>query len=91
VADPVLPLVGADHQRSFGKRFSRQTVSASRLDFLRAAFAWRLWIAAQFSSLALPHVEKLAQWIRAGFSSGLRLYLDQLSLIMLLWSRASDS
>src|ERR1700683_1817907 len=44
-----------------------------------------LWIAAQFSSLALPHVEKLAVWIRAGdFQVDFAFYLDPLSLVMLL-------
>src|ERR1700691_2618843 len=82
---PVLPLAGATINGLFGKRFSRQTVLAIALGFCGAAFVMALWIAAQFSSLALPHVEKLASWIRAGdFQVDFAFYLDQLSLVMLL-------
>jgi NADH-quinone oxidoreductase subunit L len=82
---PVLPLVGAAINGLFGKRFSRQTVSAIALGFSGAALAIVLWIAAGFSSLTLPHVELLASWIRAGdFQVDFAFYLDQLSLVMLL-------
>src|SRR5580692_5500315 len=82
---PVLPLVGAAINGLFGKRFSRQTVSAIALGFCGAAFVMALWIAAQFSSLTPPHVERLASWIRAGdFQADFAFYLDQLSLVMLL-------
>jgi NADH-quinone oxidoreductase subunit L len=82
---PVLPLVGAAINGLFGKRFSRQTVSAIALGFCGAAFVMALWIAAQFSSLTLPHVERLASWMRAGdFQADFAFYLDQLSLVMLL-------
>ena len=43
---PVLPLVGAAINGLFGKRFSRQTVSAIALGFCGAAFAMALWIVA---------------------------------------------
>jgi NADH-quinone oxidoreductase subunit L len=44
-----------------------------------------LWIVSQYSSLTLPHVERLASWIRAGdFQADFAFYLDQLSLVMLL-------
>src|SRR5580693_5966005 len=82
---PVLPLVGAAINGLFGKRFSRQTVSAIALGFCGAAFVMALWIAAQFSSLTLPHVERVESWIRAGdFQADFGFYLDQLSLVMLL-------
>jgi NADH-quinone oxidoreductase subunit L len=82
---PVLPLAGATINGLFGKRFSRQTVSAIALGFCGAAFVMALWIVAQFSSLAVPHVEKLVSWIRAGdFQVDFAFYLDQLSLVMLL-------
>jgi len=82
---PVLPLVGAAINGLFGKRFSRQTVSAIALGFCGAAFAMALWIVSQYSSLTLPHVERLASWIRAGdFQADFAFYLDQLSLVMLL-------
>jgi NADH-quinone oxidoreductase subunit L len=82
---PVLPLVGAAINGLFGKRFSRQTVSAIALGFCGAAFVMALWIVSQYSSLTLPHVERLASWIRAGdFQADFAFYLDQLSLVMLL-------
>jgi NADH-quinone oxidoreductase subunit L len=82
---PVLPLVGAAVNGLFGKRFSRQTVSAIALGFCGAAFVMALWIAARFSSLTLPHVERVESWIRAGdFQADFGFYLDQLSLVMLL-------
>ena len=82
---PVLPLVGASVNGLFGKRFSRQTISAIALGFCGAAFAMTLWIVSQYSSLTLPHVERLASWIRAGdFQADFAFYLDQLSLVMLL-------
>lgn len=82
---PVLPLVGAAVNGLLGKRFSRQIVSAIALGFCGAAFVMALWIASQFSSLSLPHVEWLAPWIRAGdFQVDFTFYLDQLSLVMLL-------
>jgi len=82
---PVLPLIGAAINGLFGKRFSRQTVSAVALGFSGAALLLALWMAAQFASLTLPHVELLATWIRAGdFQVDFAFYLDQLSLVMLL-------
>ncbi len=82
---PVLPLIGTAINGLFGKRFSRQIVSAIALGFSGAAFFRALWIAAQFSSLTLPHVESLAAWIRAGdLQADFAFYLDQLSLVMLL-------
>jgi len=82
---PVLPLVGAALNGLFGKRFSRQTISAIALGFSGAALVMALWIVAQFSSLTLPCIETLATWIRAGdFQVDFAFYLDQLSLVMLL-------
>jgi NADH-quinone oxidoreductase subunit L len=82
---PVLPLIGAAINGLLGKRFSRQTVVAVALLFSGAAFAMALWIASQFSSVSVPHIETLAAWIRAGdFRVDFAFYLDQLSLVMLL-------
>jgi NADH-quinone oxidoreductase subunit L len=82
---PVLPLVGAAINGFFGKKFSRQTVAGVALAFSGAAFATVLVVAAGFSSLAAPHIETLATWIRAGsFQADFAFYLDQLSLVMLL-------
>ena len=82
---PVLPLVGAAINGLFGRRFSRQTVSTVALVFCGAPFVMVLWVAAQFSSLTLPHYELLAHWIRYGdFMVNFEFYLDQLTLVMLL-------
>jgi NADH-quinone oxidoreductase subunit L len=82
---PVLPLVGAAINGLFGKKFSRQTVAGVALSFSGAAFAKVLAVAFTFSSLAAPHIEFLATWIRAGkFQVDFSFYLDQLSLVMLL-------
>src|SRR5438128_10927942 len=82
---PILPLIGAAINGLFGKRFSRRAVAAVALVFCGAAFGMALWIAAQFSSLALPHLEVLTIWLNSGgFSVDYSFALDQLSLIMLL-------
>ncbi len=82
---PVLPLIGATINGLFGKRFSRQTVSAIALGFSGAAFVRALWILVQASASTLPHIESLAPWIRSGdFQVDFAFYLDQLSLVMLL-------
>jgi NADH-quinone oxidoreductase subunit L len=82
---PILPLAGAAINGFFGKKASRQGVSAVGLLASGAAFAWALWVAAHFSSLTLPYHEFVAHWIRSGaFTADFALYLDQLSLVMLL-------
>jgi NADH-quinone oxidoreductase subunit L len=82
---PILPLVGAALNGFFGRRFSRQVVSAIALTFCGATFLMALWVASQFSSLTLPHHELLAHWIRYGsFMVNFDFYLDQLTLVMLL-------
>jgi NADH-quinone oxidoreductase subunit L len=83
---PLLPLAGAAINGFFGKRFSRQAVAAVALSFCGAAFLMALWIAARFSSLpTLPHIERVAPWLRSGdFTVDFSFSLDQLSLIMLL-------
>jgi NADH-quinone oxidoreductase subunit L len=82
---PILPLIGAAINGLFGKRFSRHGVAAVALGFCGAAFVMALWIAAQFSALALPHVEVLTSWLNSGgFSVDYSFSLDQLSLVMLL-------
>jgi NADH-quinone oxidoreductase subunit L len=82
---PVLPLAGAAINGIFGKKSSRTAVSTVGLVFSGAAFAWALSVAARVSSVSLPYQEYVAHWIRSGtFSADFALYLDQLSLIMLL-------
>ena len=82
---PILPLIGAAVNGFFGKRFSRRTVAAVALTFCGAAFVQALVVAAQFSSLELPHTEFVAHWIRSGdFLVNFEFYLDQLTLVLLL-------
>ena len=82
---PALPLIGASINAFFGRRFSRQAVAAIALVFCGGAFAWVLFVCARFSSLALPHSEFFAHWIRSvDFLVNFEFYLDQLTLVMLL-------
>jgi NADH-quinone oxidoreductase subunit L len=83
---PVLPLAGAAINGFLGKKSSRTAVSTIGLVFPGAAFAWALSVAFRFSSLSqIPYQEYVAHWIRSGnFSADFALYLDQLSLVMLL-------
>jgi NADH-quinone oxidoreductase subunit L len=82
---PVLPLAGAAINGFWGKRSSRTAVTTVGLVFPGAAFAWALLVALRVSSPLLPYQEYVAHWIRSGsFSADFALYLDQLSLIMLL-------
>ncbi len=82
---PVLPLAGAAINGFLGKKSSRRAVSTIGLFFSGAAFAWALLVVFRVSADALPYQEYLAHWIRSGsFSADFSLYLDQLSLVMLL-------
>ncbi|MFZ0913063.1 MAG: NADH-quinone oxidoreductase subunit L [Candidatus Korobacteraceae bacterium] len=85
---PLLPLAGAAINGLLGKRFSRGLVSAIALGSTAAAFAMALWVAAQFLGLPpdqVPHIERYGTWLSAGpFSAEFGIYLDQLSLVMLL-------
>ena len=82
---PVLPLAGAAINGFLGKKSSRTAVSVVGLFFSGAAFAWALTVALRVSSAVLPYQEYVAHWIRSGpFSVDFALYLDQLSLVMLL-------
>ena len=82
---PVLPLAGAAINGFLGKRSSRTAVTTVGLVFSGAALAWALLVVLRVSSAGLPYQEYVAHWIRSGsFSADFALYLDQLSLIMLL-------
>jgi NADH-quinone oxidoreductase subunit L len=82
---PVLPLAGAAINGIFGKKSSRTAVSTVGLFFSGAAFGWALSVVVRLSSFGLPYQEYIAHWIRSGsFTVDFALYLDQLSLIMLL-------
>jgi NADH-quinone oxidoreductase subunit L len=82
---PVLPLAGAAINGIFGKKSSRTAVSTVGLFFSGAAFAWALSVVLRISAADLPYKEYVAHWIRSGsFTADFALYLDQLSLIMLM-------
>jgi len=85
---PLLPLAGAAINGLLGKRFSRALVSAIALGSTALAFAMALWVAAQFLGLPpdqIPHIERYGAWLSAGpFSAEFGIYLDQLSLVMML-------
>ena len=85
---PLLPLAGAAINGLLGKRFPKALVNAIALGSTGAAFAYALWVAAQFSGLPtdqIPHIERYATWLSAGsFTVEFGIYLDQLSLVMLL-------
>ncbi|MGC1645944.1 MAG: NADH-quinone oxidoreductase subunit L [Candidatus Sulfotelmatobacter sp.] len=82
---PTLPLAGATINGLLGRRSSKNAVTTIALAFSGLAFALALWIAIGFSSAAAPYGFTLAHWIRSGnFSADFALYLDQLSLVMLL-------
>ncbi len=85
---PLLPLAGAAINGLLGKRFPKALVNAIALGFTAASFAMALWVAAQFAGLSpdqIPHIERYAIWLGVGtFSVEYGIYLDQLSLIMLL-------
>ncbi len=82
----MLPLAGAAINGFLGKKSSRTAVSTVGLVFSGAAFAWALSVALRvFDSIRFPIRNIVAHWIRSGsFSADFALYLDQLSLVMLL-------
>ena len=85
---PLLPLAGAAINGLLGKRFPKALVNAIALGSTAAAFAYALWVAAQFHVLPanqVPYVETYGAWITAGdFSLHWGFWLDQLSFVMLL-------
>ena len=85
---PLLPLAGAAINGLLGKRFPKALVNTIALGSTALAFAYALWVAIQFFALPpdqIPHVEHYATWLASGsFSAEYGMYLDQLSLVMLL-------
>ncbi len=85
---PLLPFTGAAINGLLGKRFPKALVNTIALGSTAAAFAMALWVAVQFAGLSpdqIPHIERYATWLSAGsFSAEYGIYLDQLSLVMLL-------
>jgi NADH-quinone oxidoreductase subunit L len=85
---PLLPLAGAAVNGLLGKRFPKAVVNAIALGATASAFAYALYVAIQFMGLPadqIPHIERYATWMTAGaFTAEFGIYLDQLSLVMLL-------
>jgi NADH-quinone oxidoreductase subunit L len=85
---PLLPLTGAAINGLLGKRFPKSVVNAIALGSTAATFLYAVWVAVQFFGLPadqIPHIEQYATWITAGtFAAEFGVYLDQLSLVMLL-------
>jgi len=82
---PLLPLAGAAINGLLGRRFSKSTVTAVGLLFPGAAMLWTWKVAFQFTASQAPYIENHGTWLRAGdFVVNYSLYLDQLSLLMIL-------
>jgi NADH-quinone oxidoreductase subunit L len=85
---PLLPLAGAAINGLLGKRFPKALVNTIALGSTGASFAYALWVTVQFLGLSpdqIPHIERYTIWLSAGaFSAQYGIYLDQLSLIMML-------
>src|SRR5205823_3268990 len=85
---PLLPLIGGAINGLFGRRFSKKMVATIGLIFVGASFAMACWTAIQFSQLPqndIPYHREYAPWIVAGsFQTNFGVYLDQLSLVMIL-------
>jgi len=85
---PLLPLAGAFINGLFGRRFSNRVVSAIALASTAASFGLAAWTAMQFAHMPasdIPYHRDYAPWIIAGgFQADFGVYLDQLSLVMIL-------
>jgi len=85
---PLLPLAGAAINGLLGRRFPKSLVTLVGNVFVGASCAVAWWVFARFLSLPhemVPYVHDYATWIRAGdFSVSYGVYLDQLSMIMVL-------
>jgi NADH-quinone oxidoreductase subunit L len=83
---PILPLVGGLINGLFGKRFSKAAVAAVALFFTGASFLVACGHACILLNSGADALEKsYGTWIRAGsFSVGYGIYLDHLSMIMML-------
>ncbi len=83
---PVLPAIGAAVNGLLGRRFSKATVNAVALGSTALSFLWALrtvWLFLAGGSQ--PILSEYGVWFRAGnFSVPFALYVDQLSMVMLL-------
>ena len=83
---PLLPALGAAINGLLGKRFSRAVVNSVALGSTALSFLWALkTVFAFLGNGSQPITETYGVWIRSGlFSVPFALYLDQLSMVMLL-------
>ena len=85
---PLLPLAGAALNGLFGRRFSKRAVATVGLTFVGASclWAWHIaWLFWHSPPSDLPFIGSYFAWIQAGgFVVDYSLYVDQLSLVMVL-------
>jgi NADH-quinone oxidoreductase subunit L len=85
---PLLPLAGAAINGLLGRRFKNAMVSFVALFFTALSFGWAVWAvytAWPGGNISLPHIETYGNWIwTSAFSAPFGLYLDQLSMVMVL-------
>jgi NADH-quinone oxidoreductase subunit L len=83
---PLLPALGAAVNGLLGKRFSKTTVNAIALGSTGLSFLWALRTAWAFlAGGSQPLLSEYGAWLRIGdFSVPYALYVDQLSMVMLL-------
>ena len=79
-------------QRAAGETFPQGAGKHDRLGFYGAAFAYALWVAAQFTGLPpdqIPHIEHYATWLSAGpFSAEFGIYSTSYRWSCCWWSPA---
>src|SRR4051794_14682385 len=82
---PLLPLIGFAINGLFGRRFSRTLVAAVGLGFCGASAVWGWRIAASFFAAPGTYEGHYATWLAVGgFHVEYGVYLDQLSMLMML-------
>jgi NADH-quinone oxidoreductase subunit L len=83
---PMLPALGAAINGLLGKRFSKTVVDSIALGSTGLSFLWALkTVFAFLGNGSQPITENYGVWIRSGlFSVPYALYVDQLSMVMLL-------
>jgi NADH-quinone oxidoreductase subunit L len=82
---PVLPFIGFLLNGLLGRRLPKAMVSTIALVFTATPLLLVLHAYTAFSALYLPHVERIAPWIKTSvFQADFAFALDQLTLVMLL-------
>ncbi|HUX68772.1 MAG TPA: NADH-quinone oxidoreductase subunit L [Terriglobales bacterium] len=82
---PLLCFTGFALNLAGGRRWSNRVAGAVGVGFPALAFAYALWVVAQWPALAHPYLEVHRAWVQAGaLTIPFGFQLDQLSLVMLL-------